>query len=547
MAAARRLKRVLASQPGFLSLKSSDHPGEVGSRRKRFNKNKKKNWNKHSDINDVEDFLEDVRHQERTTGGLLAEKSDDNLFFLDVGQQQKDDHKASEQVVGKKRKGKSQRPLRIDLILQHDSLVPPIKDVLSYQQPNAKKLRNSAKRVEHLAAKGIVPRPQRKLLNRQTSNTTAKKAVTEANNNPKRDYYDIWGQEYRNSADPWYLQQTGKKQVKRPGKLNDKPSVLPAVEVIAPGGSYNPDFFSHQALLQEAHDVEVKKQKAEDKIERQLAVNKEDRATEETIFQEQVEGLVEEEEDEGGKVPPIEKEDKDGKVPPVEKEDKDGKVPPIEKEDKDGKVSPIEKEDKDRKVPPIEKEDKDGKVSPIEKEDKDRKVPPIEKEDEDGKVPPIEKEEEGGVGGAIALAEKKTERQRKREKAEKIKEQHRLAEKQQTNKRQQLFQLRAIKAAIKQQEKKTAAIHKQRKAKMEAQKAQPRRLGKLKFQPQDLEIKLSDELTSSLRQLKPEGSVLKDRFKSLQKRNLIEPRERAKFKRRYKLKYVEKRAFRAIT
>lgn len=32
----------------------------------------------------------------------------------------------------------------------------------------------------------------------------------------------------------------------RPEKLNEKPSVLPAVEVIAPGGSYNPDFFSHQ-------------------------------------------------------------------------------------------------------------------------------------------------------------------------------------------------------------------------------------------------------------------------------------------------------------
>lgn len=35
-----------------------------------------------------------------------------------------------------------------------------------------------------------------------------------------------------------------------------------------------------QALLKEAHEVEVKKQKAEDKIERQLAVNKEETATE---------------------------------------------------------------------------------------------------------------------------------------------------------------------------------------------------------------------------------------------------------------------------
>ena len=67
--AARRLKRVAASQPGFLSLKGSSNPEDLlGGRRKRVNKNKKKNWNKHSDINDVEDFLEDVRHQERTTG-----------------------------------------------------------------------------------------------------------------------------------------------------------------------------------------------------------------------------------------------------------------------------------------------------------------------------------------------------------------------------------------------------------------------------------------------------------------------------------------------
>lgn len=69
MASARRLKRVVASQPGFLKLKStSDTTDSVSSRRKRVNKNKKKNWNKHSDINDVEEFLEDVRLQERTTG-----------------------------------------------------------------------------------------------------------------------------------------------------------------------------------------------------------------------------------------------------------------------------------------------------------------------------------------------------------------------------------------------------------------------------------------------------------------------------------------------
>lgn len=465
MAAARRLKRVAASQPGFLSLKGSSNSEDLlGGRRKRVNKNKKKNWNKHSDINDVEDFLEDVRHQERTTGGLLSEKPDDSLFFLDVGQPQKAEQKdeVEEPIEGKRRKGKASRPLRIDLILQHDSLVPPPKDVLSYQQPNAKKLRRIAQKAEQLAAKGVVPRRQKQLLNRRPVDRTTKKAVTEANNNPDREYYDIWGQESKESADPWYLQQTGKKLVKRPEKLNEKPSVLPAVEVIAPGGSYNPDFLSHQALLQEAHDVEVKKQKAEDRIERQLAVNKEDTATEETVFQEQVEGLVEEEEENEEEAAPNE-------------------------------------------------------------------------------------EGESVVVGAITLAEKKTERQRKRERADKIKEQRRQADRHHTNQRQQLFQLRSIKASIKQQEQTTKAKQKQRNDKKEAQKAQPRRLGRLKFQAQDMEVQLSDELAGSLRQLKPEGSILKDRFKSLQKRNLIEPRERAKFKRRHKVKYVEKRAFREIT
>ncbi|KAM3615542.1 uncharacterized protein V6R79_003772 [Siganus canaliculatus] len=461
MASSRRLKRVVASQPGFINLKSTADP--VSSRRKRVNKNKKKNWNKYSDVNDVEEFLEDVRHQERTTGGLLSERSDDSLFFLDVGQPKKDDEKVAEPVetTTKKRKGKASQPLRIDLILQHDSLVPPPKDVLAYQKPNAKKLRRIAEKAEQLAAKGVVPRRQKQLLSRRSVTRTAGKAVTEANNNPNRDYYDVWGQESKDTADPWYLQQTGKKLVKRPERLNAKPSVLPAVEVIAPGGSYNPDFFSHQALLKEAHEVEAKKEKEEDKLQRQLSFNKEDRATEETILQEQVEGLIEDEDEEEAAVPAVEEEDV--------------------------------------------------------------------------------------TVGAITQADKKTERQRKKEKADKMKEQRQLADRRQIDQRQQLFQLRSIKASIRQQDQTTKARQIKRQAKQEAEKAQPKRLGKLKFKAQDLEVQLSDELAGSLRQLKPEGSIAKDRFKSLQKRNLIEPRERAKFKRRNKVKYVEKRAFKAIT
>jgi nucleolar protein 53 len=53
---------------------------------------------------------------------------------------------------------------------------------------------------------------------------------------------------------------------------------------------------------------------------------------------------------------------------------------------------------------------------------------------------------------------------------------------------------------------------------------QPAQLSGIKFEPQELEIKLSGELTGNLRSLKPEGNVLLDRYKSLQKRNIIETR-----------------------
>ena len=68
------------------------------------------------------------------------------------------------------------------------------------------------------------------------------------------------------------------------------------------------------------------------------------------------------------------------------------------------------------------------------------------------------------------------------------------------------------------------------------------KLSNYDYQPQDIEIKLSDELTGNLRNLKPEGSLLEDRFKSMQRRNIIEVREKQKTVRRLKRKTFEKRS-----
>jgi nucleolar protein 53 len=67
----------------------------------------------------------------------------------------------------------------------------------------------------------------------------------------------------------------------------------------------------------------------------------------------------------------------------------------------------------------------------------------------------------------------------------------------------------------------------------------PKKLSRYAFQPTPIEVKLADEIANSLRRLKPEGNLVKDRFKSFEARNLIETRIPVKKKRKYKQKIFE--------
>ncbi|KAL1307943.1 hypothetical protein HN51_049859 [Arachis hypogaea] len=60
-------------------------------------------------------------------------------------------------------------------------------------------------------------------------------------------------------------------------------------------------------------------------------------------------------------------------------------------------------------------------------------------------------------------------------------------------------------------------------AKQERLKARPPRLGKHKFEPAPVQVLLSDEINGSIRKLKGCCSLIKDRYKSLEKRGLIVP------------------------
>lgn len=88
--------------------------------------------------------------------------------------------------------------------------------------------------------------------------------------------------------------------MKRPPRLHVRPSQVPAVEVTPAGASYNPTFEDHQSLLLAAHEVELQRQREAEKLERQLALpSAEQAATQESVFREMCEGLLEESDEEG--------------------------------------------------------------------------------------------------------------------------------------------------------------------------------------------------------------------------------------------------------
>lgn len=65
----------------------------------------------------------------------------------------------------------------------------------------------------------------------------------------------------------------------------------------------------------------------------------------------------------------------------------------------------------------------------------------------------------------------------------------------------------------------------------------PPRLGRHKFKPEPRQVLLSSELTGSLRKLKAYPVLIRDRFRSLQRRGIVEPR--VPLKRKEKKKWVE--------
>lgn len=151
------------------------------------------------------------------------------------------------------------------------------------------------------------------------------------------------------------------------------------------------------------------------------------------------------------------------------------------------------------------------------------------------------------VNPPVRRDNKKGERQRKKEKRRKDEAKKLQDKKSKKLKDNDFNRLKSIKAEILKQEHEYA-VKAMKKAQWKAGHLyRTKKLGKLKYEEPSKEVKLSRELVGSLRELKAEGHLLADRYKSLQKRNIIEVRKRSMRTPRYKRKVYEKRTHKQVT
>lgn len=144
----------------------------------------------------------------------------------------------------------------------------------------------------------------------------------------------------------------------------------------------------------------------------------------------------------------------------------------------------------------------------------------------------VEEEENGSkVGNPPVENKKKTLKQRRKQKEEKRLLEARRALKMEKKKTADIYKLRFIKKEIEKQEGKTKKLQNLREKKREKKLKEAGRLSSTKFQEPDIEFNAKEDIAGNLRNVKKEGSLLAARFKSLQKRNIIEPTVRRNVKK----------------
>ena len=161
---------------------------------------------------------------------------------------------------------------------------------------------------------------------------------------------------------------------------------------------------------------------------------------------------------------------------------------------------------------------------------------------EDTKETPNEEIVEEDIEKVVVGNKPKTRRQKRDKRKRMFEDQRKERERDLRLRETEISRLRSIRKELKTEESRIEKNIEKKKAEAEQKLLGPQKLSNYKYEPQEIEIKLSDELTGNLRNIRQEGSLLEDRFKSMQRRNMVEVRVKQKTVRKLKRKTFQKRS-----
>jgi nucleolar protein 53 len=152
-----------------------------------------------------------------------------------------------------------------------------------------------------------------------------------------------------------------------------------------------------------------------------------------------------------------------------------------------------------------------------------------------------EEEEEGSDSDDDVVVKKRgterktlKERNKEKRKRQAVAEEARKAE--EKHKRREMANFKQLKSQVEEEivEKQAKTLRRQL-DRAERAASQPAKLGKHKFEPMSLQVLTTDEVQGgSLLKLKPTAAIIKERYKSLQRRGVIEPRKKIHQKKKSK-------------
>lgn len=118
---------------------------------------------------------------------------------------------------------------------------------------------------------------------------------------------------------------------------------------------------------------------------------------------------------------------------------------------------------------------------------------------------------------------KKTHVQRRKQREQKQAVNERVLVKLEKKKVSDIYKLKVLQKQIEAEERKQKFLQQKRMKNRERELFMPKTLSKTKFEPIEPDFQLAEELTGNLRNCKPSKNLLKERYKSLQQRNIVAP------------------------